>query len=174
MRVIKADELVPATWKNGGGITREIASHSRRGSVHWRLSIADVDRGGPFSSFPGLSRILTVIEGHGMTLHTPDQNLNALPHQPLAFAGDVPVAGHLNEGPVRNFNLIFDPTRISPTVALHDGPQTFAISQTQHAVHCLSGTIDLNGTLLFPGDTALADCGDVHIHDQSRLICVTL
>ncbi|GAB5438357.1 HutD/Ves family protein [Falsiruegeria mediterranea] len=172
-RIIKAADLVPTPWKNGGGITHEIASHASSGDVHWRLSIADVDRDGPFSSFPGLSRILTVIEGRGMTLHAAKTTLHALPHQPLAFAGDLPVEGRLNDGPVRNFNLIFNSQQVTPSVRFHQGPQTLALAPTDHAVHCLTGTVDLNVSTLHPGDTALITAGDIYIPDQTQIICVT-
>ncbi|SLN57664.1 hypothetical protein TRL7639_03148 [Falsiruegeria litorea R37] len=165
---------MPTPWKNGGGLTREIASHSNIDDIHWRLSIADVDRDGPFSCFPGLSRILTVIEGNGMTLHTDDATLSAQPHQPLAFAGDLPVTGRLIDGPVRNFNLIFDPQHVRPSVRLHQGPQTLNLAPADHAVHCLNGTVDLNGTTLNPGDTALITSGDIYMPDKTEIICVTL
>ncbi|WP_164659982.1 HutD family protein [Tropicibacter sp. Alg240-R139] len=173
-RIIRAADLVPAPWKNGGGITREISSHSTNGGVHWRLSVADVDRDGPFSSFPGLSRILTVIEGHGMSLHASGETLHALPLQPLAFAGDLPVDGHLNDGPVRNFNLIFDPQHVNPSVEVHRGPQTRTLPQAEHAVHCLTGTAVLNEIALHPGNTALINGGDMRLTDQTQIICVTL
>jgi len=54
------DTITTLPWKNGGGVTREVAkSHSR--APFWRLSIANVDQEGLFSSFEGLDRILTVI-----------------------------------------------------------------------------------------------------------------
>lgn len=164
---------MPTPWKNGGGLTREIVSHSSKDDMHWRLSIADVDRDGPFSCFAGLSRILTVIEGNGMTLHADDTTLSAQPYQPLAFAGDLPVTGCLIDGPVRNFNLIFDPQHVRPSVRLYEGPQTLKLAPTDHAIHCLDGTVELSGTTLLPGDTAWITGGDIYIPDQTQIICVT-
>ena len=60
-----------APWKNGGGVTHEIAKSEEDGAWLWRLSIAEVATDGPFSAFLGLSRILTVIEGEGLQLHLP-------------------------------------------------------------------------------------------------------
>ena len=55
-------------WKNGRGTTTELAlwppdSNFEGGEFDWRLSIAPVDEPGPFSSFPGVERILTVTQG---------------------------------------------------------------------------------------------------------------
>ena len=50
-------ELVP--WKNGLGMTREVANASGADSVMiWRISLATVDRDGPFSDFTGYKRII--------------------------------------------------------------------------------------------------------------------
>jgi len=45
---IKSVPAVP--WRNGGGLTREIARAAGRTSQDWawRVSIAEIDRGGPF------------------------------------------------------------------------------------------------------------------------------
>ena len=39
-------------WKNGGGQTTELVRNSPDGDYSWRLSLADIDLNGPFSSFP--------------------------------------------------------------------------------------------------------------------------
>ena len=63
------DTITATRWKNGGGVTREVAKSPSQ-APFWRVSIANVDQEGPFSSFEGLDRILTVIEGKGMVLRT--------------------------------------------------------------------------------------------------------
>jgi environmental stress-induced protein Ves len=63
MKIIPPSAFVTMPWKNGGGITHEILKQEHGGKLLWRLSIAEVASDGPFSLFPGLSRILTVIEG---------------------------------------------------------------------------------------------------------------
>jgi environmental stress-induced protein Ves len=68
MNVIKYDELVETRWKNGGGVTREIATAQLKDAFLWRLSMADVSKDGAFSDFAGFMRILTVIKGSGVAL----------------------------------------------------------------------------------------------------------
>ncbi len=101
------DKLPKTPWKNGGGITREIAC-SNPDEPYWRLSLADVTQDGAFSTFPGLHRVLTVVEGEGMVLKTETEEIHANPLKPVSFSGETPVMGQLKNGPVQNFNLIYD------------------------------------------------------------------
>lgn len=117
MRVITPDQFLTQPWKNGGGVTHEIARADVGGRLLWRLSIAEVASDGPFSAFPGLTRILTVIEGAGLHLHTPDTRLAALPLMPVRFSGDTPIVSRLIDGPVRDFNLIWDATHLAASVS---------------------------------------------------------
>ena len=68
--VVRFAELTAVPWRNGGGVTRQVVSAGGSGSqdFDWRISIADVNEPGPFSSFPGVDRIITVVEGEGMDL----------------------------------------------------------------------------------------------------------
>ncbi|WP_367717417.1 HutD family protein [Nitratireductor sp. GISD-1A_MAKvit] len=83
-----------APWKNGGGETAEILC-SPEGAGYddfdWRISTARVGQSGPFSSFHGVHRSLTVIEGGAMRL-----TFDAAPPLmvgpetgPVCFPGDV-------------------------------------------------------------------------------------
>lgn len=118
MRLIRIGEIPPAPWKNGGGVTREIALCTDEMGMIWRLSLADVAAAGPFSIFPGLARVLTVIEGKGLRLRHAGGVIEALPHMPVRFSGDAPIECDLIDGPVRDFNLIYDPKRAEMNVAL--------------------------------------------------------
>lgn len=120
MRALKIDDLAVSPWKNGGGVTREIArSEDERGLV-WRLSVADVASDGPFSHFPEMVRVLTVIEGAGLALNCPGGIITAEKGAPVRFRGDIPVDCRLVDGPVRDFNLIFDPRKIGLDVVRLD------------------------------------------------------
>jgi environmental stress-induced protein Ves len=53
-------------WKNGGGTTYQIAAFPHDSGLddfQWRVSTAEVATCGAFSSFPGIDRILTIIDG---------------------------------------------------------------------------------------------------------------
>lgn len=146
------DNLIPVPWKNGGGITREIAA-SEAGAPFWRLSIADVTKNGEFSVFPGLHRILTVVEGDGMVLQGQNETYRASPLNPVSFPGDILLLGKLIEGPVQNFNLIYDATKLDAEVtvlrAQHEARQGSAGSVFE-AVYCVTGSVQVKGTFLQP------------------------
>ncbi|MEI7029829.1 HutD family protein [Streptomyces pratensis] len=110
VRVLRAADRPPKPWRNGGGLTREIAAFPEGAGADgfdWRVSLADVTADGPFSSFPGVDRTLTVVEGAGMDLvvggehHIVDEPL--WPHD---FPGDLPTDGFLLGGPVVNLNVM--------------------------------------------------------------------
>jgi environmental stress-induced protein Ves len=64
--ILRAAQRAPVPWKNGGGLTREVAVYpptSDLGSFDWRVSMAEVRGAGPFSLFPGVDRRLAVLEG---------------------------------------------------------------------------------------------------------------
>lgn len=120
MNLMTPDQYKTMPWKNGGGITHEIARADDADGLIWRLSIAEVASDGPFSAFSGLSRVLTVIEGAGINLHHETGIIPALPMRPVAFSGDLPITSHMIDGRIRDFNVIFDPAKVQATVtALH-------------------------------------------------------
>lgn len=109
------DTLKAEGWKNGKGITRQIAT-SMSNEAYWRFSIADVIVNGDFSLFPKFERVLTVIDGKGMVLSLSDKDIEANYAKPIHFAGDVPIYGKLPNGKVQNFNLIYDAHKIEVMV----------------------------------------------------------
>jgi len=67
LRSIAAADCPPQPWPNGGGLTRDLvlapASAPDGPRFDWRLSLADIDRDGPFSSLPGVDRVFALVEG---------------------------------------------------------------------------------------------------------------
>ncbi|MEP4191147.1 MAG: HutD family protein, partial [Sneathiella sp.] len=142
--IFHRDELAQTPWKNGGGMTREIA-RSEEGEPYWRLSIADVTQEGGFSTFAGLRRILTVVEGQGMHLQSPAGDIHARPREPVSFAGDTPIKGHLVQGPVQNFNLIYDANKLKATVYVSnrlDAEETPSLEEGLRLLYCLEGAVE--------------------------------
>ncbi len=97
-------------WKNGGGHTMEIAAHpvgSGLASFMWRVSVADVERDGPFSAFGGVDRSLVLLSGAGMRLTGAGEPIELrAPYEPIHFSGDRTMECQLIDGPVRDFNLM--------------------------------------------------------------------
>lgn len=145
MQIIPPERFATMPWKNGGGITHEIARLESGGRLVWRLSVAEVDTDGPFSRFDGMVRILTVIGGAGLTLATPAGDIAALPCRPVRFPGDLPVEGRRIAGPVRDLNVIFDSglveARVDHLRAAEFSPPPAAEGRS-FALYCLAGEID--------------------------------
>ncbi|GAB0112924.1 HutD/Ves family protein [Acidisoma sp. C75] len=102
-----------APWRNGGGITHEIASGQLPGGPpaawHWRFSLAEIASDGPFSVFPDIDRLLTVVDGAGIDLALADAPPRRLgPGEDIEFPGEVAVACSLVAGPTRDLNLMVD------------------------------------------------------------------
>lgn len=155
MKLLSIDDLAVQPWKNGGGVTRELARADGEQGMIWRLSFADVEKPGPFSHFPGLRRVLTVLSGAGLRLRHADGIIDALPGAPARFDGDVAIDCDLIGGAVRDFNLIFDPARTEMDVlALSSGEQELSAL----AIVPLSGDSIINGEArVKPGAVALFD-----------------
>lgn len=110
VRLLRANERAAAPWKNGAGVTREIAAFppgADLGTFHWRVSMATVSAGGPFSLFPGVDRILSVLEGE-LVLDMEDRRTVRLDpgSDPFAFPGDVPVSAQAPPCPVVDLNVM--------------------------------------------------------------------
>lgn len=159
MRVIRKSDLVEVPWKNGRGITREIAARFEGDRLLWRISMADVVEDGPFSEFDGLTRILTVIQGDGLLLHGPQRDWLASFAQPVTFDGGLPITAVLSEGPIQDLNLMFDTELLDVTAHSLKGPaqDTLGVPGQTCVVHLLSGTAQIGANTLSPADTVILD-----------------
>lgn len=105
--VVRFADVPPEPWKNGGGLTRELWREPATGPFSLRISVADVDRAGPFSLFPGVDRVITLLHGAGFELRGPaGQHRVTEVGAPLAFAGEDAWDCALVAGPVRDFNVM--------------------------------------------------------------------
>jgi environmental stress-induced protein Ves len=123
MRHLTQADYTRQPWKNGKGVTVELAREDRDGALLWRLSMATVAEDGPFSVFPGVERNLTVLTGPGFRLVGCDVALECLPLRPVAFAGDVPVRAEGTAGQVStDFNVMTARGLPLPEVAVVAAP----------------------------------------------------
>ena len=111
MEIIRYAELRSEPWRNGGGVTRELASHPQAASAQdgawdWRVSIAELTKAGDFSPFPGMERVLTVIEGELLLLTVDGEEHPLEKYRPFRFSGEAAAHGALPTGDIRNLNVI--------------------------------------------------------------------
>lgn len=99
---------VPAQpWRNGGGVTRELLARPAGDDWQIRVSVADIDRSGPFSAFPGIARWFAVLEGDGVVLTLPGGEVTLHPGSPpCAFDGAEAPGCRLVGGSTRDLNLM--------------------------------------------------------------------
>ncbi|MHA7296408.1 HutD/Ves family protein [Pseudarthrobacter sp. MDT3-1] len=111
MEIIRFAELRSEPWRNGGGVTRELASHPKAASAQdgawdWRVSIADVSKAGDFSAFPGMERVLTVIDGELLLLTVDGAEHPLEKYRPFRFSGEAAAHSALPTGDIRDLNVI--------------------------------------------------------------------
>lgn len=121
-RVVRLADATPVPWRNGGGVTRELWCEGEGPSgFSVRLSVAEVAQDGPFSTFPGVDRVIAVLDGVGFELERPGVHVRSAGHAPWAFAGEDAWECRLVDGPVRDFNVMVDRSRWRAAVVVR-GP----------------------------------------------------
>lgn len=107
MRIQRFEEHRAMPWANGRGTSYEIASDRTEGDTwSWRVALAPVVVGGPFSMMPGVDRELVVIEGNGMVLDVDGESVECLPGQVARFSGDSATFARPTDGPVVDLGLM--------------------------------------------------------------------
>lgn len=171
-------------WRNGGGVTAEVASSPEGATAgadfDWRISLADITGSGPFSPFPGVQRVITLLDGPAMTLHTPDGAHTLAPFEPFAFDGDWAVHCEV-PAPTRDLNVMTRRGRCTATVTVAEvsaatGPLDLTPA-TPLVVVTLTGAVDAvdDGATapLHPGD-ALSTDGSLRLQGDGRVAVVRL
>lgn len=147
MNVLRASELAPRPWKNGAGTTRVIAqrpsAQAKQDRFGWYVAIADIDRNGPFSPYPGMTRHLVALEGQPISLHCRGASQGVeLTHRidaesaPFAFQGDWETDCTLlaappgkSDGYARVLNVIAQRDRVSVRIDVLELPGTTPVEK---------------------------------------------
>jgi environmental stress-induced protein Ves len=175
MRILRAADYRVMPWKNGGGTTTEVAVSPEGAGLDafdWRVSMARVEQDGPFSSFPGIDRTLSILEGEGIILHVADRIPFGLTKasEPLPFPADVPTRANLIAGPITDLNVMTRRGRVPHSVvrlAVSDAIELPAGAGAT-LVLCHEGRVRVDGTesaVLGPLDALRLDPG----HSSIRL-----
>ncbi|MGO4405749.1 HutD family protein [Bosea sp. RAF48] len=163
MRIIRAADCKVMPWKNGGGTTTEIAVFPEGAPLsdfEWRISMAHVGQDGPFSSFPGIDRTLSVLTGNGIRLAFGGGETVALARStaPFFFAADRAVDGVLVDGPIDDLNVMSRCGAWSHGVErLGGGWHEVASERGLLVLVACHGNWQVNGTALAAGDSAVLE-----------------
>jgi environmental stress-induced protein Ves len=160
-------------WKNGGGITEDVwlfpegASHD---DFDIRLSLAEISQDGPFSSFPGIDRSITLVGGDPFVLSFANGDSHRLDRlMPLSFDGVLTPESRLDGEPSRDFNVMTRRGRWTHQVAVHRDGGSITLELEAGAmtvVHAVSGAWQAHAnddvveagprdTLIVEGETGL-------------------
>lgn len=179
IRLLHPHQYQRTRWKNNGGWTTEIARSDDPAApcgFRWRVSIAEIETDGPFSSFPGVDRDLLLLTGNGMELDINDAPTVRMDRrfQHIRFAGEDRVMCRLLAGPTRDFNVMADRQRCRAEV--HARPLIgtmvlFVDPGSSWLIHALSGSSTLRGdatdSSASSGDTLLIESAG---KDRQRMV----
>jgi environmental stress-induced protein Ves len=159
MKIIRHREFREGRWRNGMGVSWDIASDAAApDGFGWRFATARIDADVPFSVYPGVDRIFTLFEGGGVDLDFEGIGSFAV-HSlfvPYPFSCDVPAFCRLRADTTMALNLFTRREIWSATADVlssgaevdHDGPIL---------LFALSGAADVEGQALGQGDAAVAE-----------------
>lgn len=171
LRLLRTRDYQRVRWKNDGGWTTEIASEPMpEGSsgFRWRVSIADIEVDGPFSTFPDIDRDLLLLSGKGIELaiNAADPVRLDQRFQKIHFRGEDSIDCRLLAGPTRDFNVM---TRRDAVAAeLHARPLNgtmliFVDAQSSWLIHVFAGSAQARSedqsVLAEAGETLLIETG---------------
>ena len=149
--------LLPVVpWKNGGGVTREIfvsPPGARYADFDWRLSIADIDESGPFSSLPEVDRHFLMGTKGSIRMTINGKTRQLAMGSDAIFAGEADVTVEVLQGPTRNLNLMTRRGVCSGSIEMLPISGHFLIGAGRGpvAVVALAGKVELrDGTPLEP------------------------
>jgi environmental stress-induced protein Ves len=183
MNILRASGYRQMPWKNGGGVTTEIAVSPAAASVGdfgWRISMAQVASDGPFSCFDGIDRTLTVLSGAGLMLDVDGEAPQRLTptDEPFAFPGDVATSARLIGGPVIDFNVMTRRGRWSHSVEnlRIDGGRTLTAIAGLVVLFCRSGELILDrSSVLAAHDTAFIEApAEVSVAGSGEALAIRL
>jgi environmental stress-induced protein Ves len=124
--LIRLSEAPASPWRNGGGVTHELAAGPARDDWTWRISVAEVAADGPFSDFPGVQRWFAVLRGAGVRLAIDGQVHEVVAASaPLEFDGAAQVDSSLLAGPTHDLNLMVQRARATGRMTRTTGTQRF-------------------------------------------------
>lgn len=138
-------DLTASVWKNGGGVTREIAcvpAHSNLGDFDWRVSVATIEADGPFSTFDDIDRTIMLLTGPGVRLSAPTfEHRLSERLRPFEFRGEEAVECEVLGGPSTDFNLMARRSRGSGQLSVHSEP--IRVQATGGVVLAVGGRVEL-------------------------------
>ncbi|MDR6874668.1 environmental stress-induced protein Ves [Bosea sp. BE125] len=156
-------------WKNGGGVTIDIADAYREGATPgswegmiWRFGRTSIVAPGPFSDLTGYERLQLVIAGSGLVLETPAGEIDLRrPFKPVRYDGGTPIISRLENGPVEVVNLIADRALCKIDLIVVTTGQDAMLGAGRHVIYApenaFTGSCDAKPVRIEPGQALLIE-----------------
>jgi uncharacterized protein len=160
LRILRNADYPSRPWKNGGGTTRDILVSPPGAALDefdWRLSLAQVDRDGPFSRFDDVDRTLVLLSG-AMTLHEPDRRIELVRGEPVEFPGERAIEAKVQGGATLDFNVMTRRGRALHSVRreiFSTSANVEAIDESTVVLFALEDGLRVEGEVLNAHDTAV-------------------
>ena len=154
MTLRRACNLVTTPWRNGQGVTRDIATVSARdGGLLWQASLAELTGDCDFSDYAGFDRVFTPVAGDFIALSHDGGPFVPCPLlTPYPFNGGARTQCRLGGQAGRAFNVITDPAWHTVDVqVLRLAAGTRVPRGT--VLHCCSGRLDTGEGSAGPADS---------------------
>ncbi|PPG35156.1 hypothetical protein C5E10_06055 [Pseudoclavibacter sp. RFBG4] len=149
--VIRYDELQPAPWQNGQGVTRTIRAMPAGGG--WSLSIATIEQRAEFSIIPRTQRVQLAIDAVRLEIDRREVTLG--PGEQARFDGTQHVVGASVAGSSQVLNLMY--SHASPALEMALVRDARELSLDSVAVVVLVGELICGPLILGHFDTAVLE-----------------
>ena len=111
IHTVSLEHTAPQPWRNGGGVTQELLAWpaAEVAALNWqlRISVARIEKGGPFSAYPGVERWFAVVQGEGVVLRFANRRVMlGAGSEPVRFEGASAPGCDLLAGPTQDLNLM--------------------------------------------------------------------
>jgi len=120
-------------WKNGGGVSTDIATDDATGGEVWRFGRTPIPVPGPFSDYTGYDRVQVLIGGRGLVLDGPAGEIDLrAPFKIVRYRGEVPLVSRLEAGPVEVVNLIGLRARVKVDMQVLEAGKSLRLGKGLH------------------------------------------
>lgn len=176
LTLLKPADYRRQRWKNGGGVTDEIAADAESSPPAWRISVATIESDGPFSDFRGYDRTILALDGGPVRLAVDGIEVDLAPHEPFDFRGESSVNAKLLDAAARDFNVMTRRDEFAHDVDIVSSPEVFVVDDDELVfVYIVEGRAAINGQTCAAGQTAYLDSIErVELRPEAdAILCVT-
>lgn len=152
------DQLPAEPWRNGGGVTRTLASGDATEDTpwSWRVSVATIERNGAFSCFAGVDRTSMLIGGEQLVLDDTEGRtvLRMGLHEAGSYPGEAQLHARVQGAPLQCLNVMVQRQRaqVKVTAVSHpESPQCECVLLVLRGGYGASVQGGPASTVLYPG-----------------------